>query len=76
METTSDLYRPITFHIGDQYLFMESPFHLTSLIQPTRQRLVNFEAYDVCPALVIVRNGNGKRWRCPRDQLFINRYTT
>ena len=28
-------------------------------------------AYDNCPALVIVRDQYGKRWRCLRDEIFI-----
>ena len=30
---------------------------------------VEFISYDTCPAMVIVRNTTGQRFRCPREDL-------
>lgn len=64
------LSRPKTFQVGTQYLFLEHPSYSPSYVQQVRMSHVEFEAYDVCPALIIVRNGSGERFRCQRDQLF------
>ena len=31
---------------------------------------VEFVSYDACPAMVIVRDTAGRRYRCPREDLF------
>jgi hypothetical protein len=71
MKSNQYLIRPNTFHAGDQVLHLESPPYNATLAKPVKITPVLFVAYDVCPAFIIVRNGSGKHWRCPRDQLFI-----
>jgi len=56
---------PDTLHEGEIYHYIEQindsseppPIHVTLL------------AYDNCPALVIVANQKGRKWRCPRERL-------
>lgn len=55
---------PPTFQDGKEYLYWPK-----GEIAPAR---VTFAAYDPCSAFIIIRNGEGKRFCCSRDDLFIN----
>jgi hypothetical protein len=72
MNSKHAFIRPKTLSIGVQYLFLDVPVINGIQPKPETMSLVNFEAYDVCPAFAIVRNGSGKRWRCERSLLFIH----
>lgn len=61
-----NLKRPKTLKEGQGYPWQEST---SAAIGPSRQQ-VTFVSYDPCPAFVIVRDEEGKRWRCPREVLF------
>jgi hypothetical protein len=67
MKQVSELMRPMTFESGREYLLVERQGKGN---QPTMTR-VRFAAYDPCPAFVIVRTEVGKKWRCPRDAIYL-----
>jgi hypothetical protein len=71
VKSKNNLIRPKTFDPGRQYLYIELPACLGTFLLPLKRYRVNFEAYDVCPAFIIVKNGSGERWRCARERLFI-----
>lgn len=69
MENYSQLIRPDTLEINQEYLFFE-----TRANGPQQNLLpVKLYAYDTCPAFVIVINRTGNKWRCLREELFISR---
>lgn len=57
------LIRPITFTVGETYLFAK---HYSE----SEAMLVQFLQYDPCPAIMIVRAPDGQVFRCLRDDLF------
>jgi hypothetical protein len=61
------LKRPKTLKEGREYLWQES----TSSSNGRSPQQVTFVAYDPCPVFVIVRDEAGRRWRCPREVIFI-----
>jgi hypothetical protein len=69
MEDHSQLIRPVTLEINQEYLFFETRAngHHPNLLP------VKLYAYDTCPAFVIVMNRTGNRWRCLREELFIQK---
>lgn len=67
MSANPELTRPYTLERGKRYLRGENgKAGEGASLQP-----VIFVAYDPCPALVVVQNGDGRRWRCPRDEIFV-----
>lgn len=62
----TQLKRPHTLVEGHTYLWLED----TASANGRSSQRVTFISYDPCPALVIVRDKDGRRWRCPRDQIF------
>ena len=70
MKAKSLITRPETLTEGQGYLLLENNVSENEMtISP-----VTFVAYTPCPAIVIVRNGEGKKWRYPRDKLFERKY--
>jgi len=67
MKATAKLTRPRRMEVGGTYLWRE-PSKAADL---DGCRLVILVSYEPCPALLIVRDAEGKRWRCPRDEIFI-----
>jgi hypothetical protein len=63
---TKQSKQPASFEEGKIYYHRERQ---TNGGEPPLQP-VTFLAYDSCPALVIVRNDEGDRRRCPRDEIF------
>jgi hypothetical protein len=62
----TQMKRPHTLEKGHAYLRLEA----TASTNGRPSQRVTFISYDPCPALVIVRDEDGRRWRCPRDQIF------
>ena len=66
MRTWMQFIRPSTF-IDGRYYLRRQVFRSGC---PPRFILVQFAAYDPCPAWVIVRNQDGSRERVPREEIF------
>lgn len=67
MKATAKLTRPRRMEVGGTYLWREpSKAGNMDEYQP-----VTLVSYDPCPALLIVRDADGRRCRCPRDEIFI-----
>ena len=65
------LKRPKTLSGGEAYIWREN----TGLAGNPSTQAVTFVSYDPCPAFAIVRDAEGKRWRCPRDEIFLAKTT-
>lgn len=68
MDRNPEMVRPGTLEFGKEYLILKH--QNGSKTAPAR---VKFAGYDTCPAFVIVTTETGKKWRCPRDELFTAR---
>lgn len=68
MEMSHELVRPGTLEFGKEYLILRQENGNKPALTPVR-----FAGYDTCPAFVIVYTDRGKKWRCPRDELFAAR---
>jgi hypothetical protein len=66
MQATPKLSRPKTLVEGKRYLRREDA---KSGRCPTFHPVV-FISYCACPAFVIVREGEGRKWRCLREEIF------
>ncbi len=61
------MIRPRILHPGARYLlWARGPRMSRSVFTPVRVL-----KYDPCPAMVIVQDGSGRRWRCPREDLYL-----
>lgn len=67
MKAKAKLTRPRRMEVGGTYLWREP----SKAGDVDGSRPVILVSYDPCPALLIVRDAEGKRWRCPRDEIFI-----
>ncbi len=65
MKVKSLITRPETLTEGQVYLLLEN----NSVDDELTVFPVTFVAYTPCPAVVIVRNGEEKNLRCPRESL-------
>ena len=68
MISINKLVRPETLQLGELYLFRERS--INGKYQDSS--VVKFNNYTACPAYVIIQNKDGKKIRCPRDDLFKN----
>jgi hypothetical protein len=60
------MIRPKSLQPGTRYLLrVQARQGSRSVFTPIR-----VIKYDPCPALVIVQDGAGRRWRCPREDLY------
>ena len=66
MQQVTDLTRPRSFQDGREYMILDG----SKNAQGIELIPVKFSAYDPCPAFVIVSSEMGKRWRCPRNEIF------
>ncbi len=67
MDNAIQLIHPSTFEESKDYLLREWQEDARGpAIVP-----VMFIRYDPCPATVIVRDEMGKKWRCLREDLFV-----
>ena len=66
MQQVNGFVHPQSFQDGREYMLLFGPRNgqVNELVP------VKFAAYDPCPAFVIVSSELGKRWRCPRDEVF------
>jgi hypothetical protein len=64
------LTRPSTFTPDRDYLWLDRQVNAVSLTKEPVHRPVRFVAYDPCPAFIIIRNGDGSRKRCLREDLY------
>lgn len=67
MKAKAKLTRPRRMEVGGTYLWREA----SRAGNAGRCRPIILVSYDPCPALLIVRDAEGTRWRCPRDEIFI-----
>lgn len=65
MDKNPELIRPGTLEFGKEYLILKKENGSKAALAR-----VKFAGYDTCPAFVIVSTEMGKKWRCPRDELF------
>jgi hypothetical protein len=66
MTAKFDFTRPISFTIGESYLYWERNIDGNQQT-PT---IVRFVDYTPCPAIVIIKNHDRRKQRCLRDDLF------
>ena len=67
MDPITTIMRPDTFEPGGNYLWLQ----IQAAAEGSAHIPVRFIKYDPCPAFILVGDDNGKKWRCPRDELFI-----
>lgn len=60
------LIRPHTLNIDNEYFLR---FHQDKGQCPVYLP-VRFVNYDPCPAMVVIRKGDGKLWKVPREDVF------
>lgn len=70
MNVNQKLVRPNTFQRGIPYFYSDETQAPGSFVNPRKMTPIRFVTYDVCPAYIIVKNGSGERWRCPRDNIY------
>jgi hypothetical protein len=66
MAAIQTLTRPENLQVGNRYLHRTPR---TVLSEPACTPVILL-AYDACPALVIVRDPDGRRLRCPREEIY------
>jgi len=66
MAAQKGISRPVT--LIQRQIYLRGEIHPAG--QALRWTAVTFLDYDACPAWVFIRDTNGERLRCPREEIY------